>query len=288
MQIGKRQVLDEAAALFKEFIGLAGKADHNISANRSIGHGFMDLSDLLGVMPWAVLAMHPPENAVAAGLQWHMRVPGDAPRSGDQRDQLIAPVHGFDRADADFFYARMLQQRADKLFKTLLWLEVAAPAAQVDAAEHDLAIAGGDQRVGFFDHALQLHRAALAANAGNDAERTTVVAAILDFQIGARFFSDRIAGENRSCDQLRVGKDIAHQSESRCGKRHGFQGDKILRRAFMHAMVAKALLARTTLTGFRQKGWPRSGCGGNFRHTMLVRVANHPGRSEEHTSELQS
>src|SRR5579859_1289275 len=120
----------------------------------------------------------------------------------------------------------MLQQGADQLLNALLRLKVAAPAAQVDAAEHNLVIAGGDQRVGFLDHAVERHRAALATDAGNDAERTTVVASVLDLKIGPRFSPDHIPGKDRSCDQLGMRKDIAYQSESRSGKRHSFQRDK--------------------------------------------------------------
>src|SRR4029077_9495149 len=78
MQISKRQMFDKAAAFLKELIGLSGEADHYIGADRRMGHGFMDFSDLLRVMPRAVLAMHPPQNAVTAGLQWHMRVLGNS------------------------------------------------------------------------------------------------------------------------------------------------------------------------------------------------------------------
>ncbi len=41
--------------------------------------------------------------------------------------------------------------------------KVAPPASKVDARQHDLAIAVGDQRVHFAQHLLQLQRAAPAA-----------------------------------------------------------------------------------------------------------------------------
>src|SRR5579871_3024234 len=111
MQIGKRQTLDEAAAFFKQLVGFTGKTCHYVSANCSLWHGFMYLSDLLGVVPWPVFAVHPPQNMVTAGLQRNMSMLGDPWRLCHQSNKIIAPVHGLNRADADFFNAGMLQKR---------------------------------------------------------------------------------------------------------------------------------------------------------------------------------
>jgi len=46
------------------------------------------------------------------------------------------------------------------------------------------------------------------------------------FKLGRVFSRDVIAGEDRSCNQFGVGKDVADQSESRRGKRNGFQETK--------------------------------------------------------------
>ncbi len=62
---------------------------------------------------------------------------------------------------------------------------LAAPAAQVDAAQHDLAIAPA-QAAHLLDHLLRRRAAAAPAHERNDAERAAVVAAVLDLQIGAR------------------------------------------------------------------------------------------------------
>src|ERR1041385_5535707 len=175
MQISKRQALDKAAAFLKKLIGLAGKANHDVCADCSFRHGFMDLSDLLRIMPWAILAMHAAQNTVATGLQRNMRVLSDARRARDQGDQVVAPVHRFDGADAYLLNVCVLEQFTDKLLEVLLRLEVAAPTAQIDAAEHNLAIPRCHQRIGFFYDTIELHRAALPADTGNNAERTAVV-----------------------------------------------------------------------------------------------------------------
>src|SRR5678816_239470 len=117
MEIGKRQMLDKAAAFFKEFVSLAGKADHYVRADGSIRHRLMNLSDFVSVVPRAVLAMHLAQNAVTAGLQRSMSVLGDARRASYQRDQVVTPVHWLYGADANFFDARVFEERTDKLLK---------------------------------------------------------------------------------------------------------------------------------------------------------------------------
>ena len=149
----------------------------------------------------------------------------------------------------------MLNQRANQIFELLLRLEIAAPAAQVDTAEHNFTIARRDQRIGFFNQAIELHRAALASNAGNNAERAAIVASILNFQIRTRSFGDGFTREDRSRDQLSMGKDVAYQSEGGRGERYGFQRDKILLLlrpvGFMiiKPMIAKPMIAKPMIAG---------------------------------------
>ncbi len=98
--------------------GLAGKAGHHIGADRGGGHGGTDLFDLLAIVPGTIFAVHAAKHGIAAGLQRHVRVFGDARRRGHQFDQFVAPVHGFDRTDAEFLQRRFGQDGADQIFKS--------------------------------------------------------------------------------------------------------------------------------------------------------------------------
>src|ERR1700739_2510902 len=113
-------MLDEAAAFFEEFVGFAGEADYYVSRDGTVRYDLTDFSDIFCVVPRTILAMHLAQNAVTAGLQWNMRVLGDSRRVGDQGDQVVAPVHGLDRADANFFDAGVFEKRTHKLLKPLL------------------------------------------------------------------------------------------------------------------------------------------------------------------------
>jgi len=77
MQVGERQVSDEAARSFEFGIGFPRESGHDVSANRGGGHGSTNLFDLLAIVPGTIFAMHAPEHSVTAGLQGHVRVLGN-------------------------------------------------------------------------------------------------------------------------------------------------------------------------------------------------------------------
>ena len=64
--------------------------------------------------------------------------------------------------------------------------QIGAVAGDIDAGEHDLAIAVGDEPPHVVDHRAHRHRARIAAAIGNDAERAAMVAAVLHLHEGAR------------------------------------------------------------------------------------------------------
>ncbi len=115
MQIGEGQALDEGAGLLKIFFALAGKAHHDIGTDGGLGHGGMDALNAILVMPGTIAAMHQAQDAVAAALQRNMGVLGDARRGRDQGDEFVAPVHGFDRTDAQQGHAGALQNGLEEI-----------------------------------------------------------------------------------------------------------------------------------------------------------------------------
>ena len=96
MEVRKRQGFNERTCLLEFLVALAGKSDHNIGTNRGIGHGAAYALDSVCVMPRAILAMHAAQDSVAAGLQWNVRVLGDAWRRRDQFNQFDGPIHRLD------------------------------------------------------------------------------------------------------------------------------------------------------------------------------------------------
>ncbi len=84
---------------------------------------------------------------------------------------------------------------------------LAAPAAQVDAAQHDFAIAPR-QPAHLFHHLVGRGAAAAAAHERDDAEGAAVVAAVLNLQIGAGAVAGGIF--HGRGEKIALGEDIAH------------------------------------------------------------------------------
>ena len=106
--------------------------------------------DLLAIVPGTIFAVHAAENRVGlpdcSGTCACLAMRGDeATRSMSSSDQSIGLYGG----DAEFFEIGVGEDRADQGFEaaSVVGGEVAAPAAEIDAADHDFAVAGGDKGV---------------------------------------------------------------------------------------------------------------------------------------------
>ena len=78
-----------------------------------------------------------------------------------------------------------LQHAADEIAELRLAGKIIAPGGDVDARQHDLAIAIGDETAHLLDRLAGRHRARIAASEGNDAEGAAMIAAILDLHESA-------------------------------------------------------------------------------------------------------
>ena len=140
-------------------------------------------------MPGTIFAMHAAQHSITARLQGHVRMLGDAPRGSDQFDQFVGPVHRLDARDAEFFELRFQEYRAEQVLEVRLpafaSIQIASPAAEVDAADHHFAVACGHQRVHFANHLSQRQRPAVAADARDHAEGAAIVASVLHLEVGA-------------------------------------------------------------------------------------------------------
>ena len=160
-------------------------------------------------MPWPVFAMHGPQNFVTARLQRHVRMPGNAWVRGYKVDQFVAPIHRLHRADAELLQLGLLYDGPHQIGKALLRPQVPAPAPQINARDHHLAIARLDQLAHLAQYFFPGQRPAASAHRRNHAERAAVVAAILHFEVGPRAL--RAGGKYRRSEQLGMGEDVAHE-----------------------------------------------------------------------------
>jgi len=160
MQVGKGLGRDEVEAFAEERVGLAGEADHDIGTDGGVGEERADGAEALGVVPGAVAAMHAAEDGIGAGLQGQVgvaaearlqvagsgfEVAGSGLRGWVRRavftggevtvegEEIGGPVHRLDGTEAETGQAGPSQDGGDEVFEALRWIEIAAPAAEVDA-----------------------------------------------------------------------------------------------------------------------------------------------------------
>ncbi len=167
MEIAARQGAEEAEGLGELAIGLAGEAGHDVGSEGERGTGGAEERfDLLRVVPGAIAAVHAAEDGVGPGLEREMRVVGETttpatrtrrwgPRLlaailGEQRDEVVVPIHGLNGAEAEEREIGFVEDLADEarqrgLLLAGLGCEIAAPTAEVDAGEDEFPAPGGDE-----------------------------------------------------------------------------------------------------------------------------------------------
>src|SRR5581483_11387581 len=112
-------------------------------------------------------------------------MPRYARRFRHQPEQIVGKVHWLDGAEPDAFHASPGKQQAHKIGQTHTASRFAAPAAEIDAADHYFAVPRGEP-ADLRHHLFRRSAAAAASYIRNNAERAAIVAAVLYFQIGAR------------------------------------------------------------------------------------------------------
>ena len=142
----------------------------------------------------SIPAMHGAQNTVRAGLQRHVEMSRDARGCRDERDEILGDVLRLDGAEAQLLQIGFVEDPPDHLREIRTRGEVASIRAEIDAAENDFFRAGRNELSDFGDHDVRRQAATASANKGNHAVGAAVVAAILDFQDGARAISGNTLG----------------------------------------------------------------------------------------------
>ena len=164
-------------------VGLAGEANDHIGGQCDVGGMRSQGGDQVEVVATPVEATHALEYAVAAGLQWDVKVPAESRRRG-QLDQLGGEVVGIDGAETKPCRGDRRQQPPNERCEGVA--AVAAEGAQVDAGQHDLAIAIGDRLLRALDQCGLVLALRHAAGAPHDAVGAAVIAAVLHFEEESR------------------------------------------------------------------------------------------------------
>lgn len=97
---------------------------------------------------------------------------------------MVGEVHRLDGAQAETFDFCLAEDPLNQAGEPQPHSRFAPPAAEVDAAQHDLAVTPA-QGAHLLDHPVRRHAPAASADGGNDAEGAAVAAAVLNLQVGA-------------------------------------------------------------------------------------------------------
>ena len=207
MEIREGEALDEGERGGVILLGLTREAGDDIGADGSVRKKFADEFDAAGIVFRAIPAVHSREDAVGTGLQRHVEVTRKAIGRGEKFDEVAGNVEGLDGANTQAFDGSPIQDAAEKVNEFETRGEIAPPSAEVDAAEDDLAKTGYAKATEFFENLAKGEAARFATNERNHAERTTGVAAILNFESGASVIP--FSTENGSHKYFRLSEDVA-------------------------------------------------------------------------------
>ena len=217
MQVGEGPLFDEAQCGGVVGFGLAWEPGDDVGADSGIGKALVNELDAAGVMFGAIPAMHGREDAVRSGLQRHVEMRRKALAGGDEIDESEGNIERLDGADAEALDGSFVENAAKEIEKCDARRKIAAIGAEIDAAEHDFAITGTGEALNFRDNLFGRQAARFTAHERNHAKRAAGVAAVLDFQRGARVIPfpaehggnenfgeiEDVAGEN-FCDVVRA------------------------------------------------------------------------------------
>ena len=229
MQMREPAFLDQIERAGEHGLGLGRKTGDDVAAEHHVGPQPAHLSAERDGVGAQVPALHALQDEIVAGLQREMQV-RHQPRVGRERvEQVGIGLHRIDRGEPQPLELRhvfqdLLHQRAEPGRAR----KILAVAGEIDAGEHDLAIAARAQRAHLRHHLAHRHRTRIAAAIRDDAEGAAVVAAVLHLHEGARVpfdAVDEMRGGLRHRhdvvdDDLFLGRDAegARASTSRCAR----------------------------------------------------------------------
>ena len=184
VHFGKAAFLGKFQRSCKILLGFAGEAHDNVRSNCHIRHLRADFVHQLRKTLGIVRTVHSAQNLVAAALQRQMQVTLQARFLCHQLQQARFHLHGFQRTEAHTLHALnaqrclycVIQSNALAFLRQLL-----AVAAKVNADEHNLLVACGNQLANLLADAFHAAAAQRTTGKRNNAVGAVLVAALLNF-----------------------------------------------------------------------------------------------------------
>src|SRR5260370_35413452 len=169
-----------------------------------------DELDAARIVLGAVPAVHGGKNAVGPGLQRHVKMLRNAVCGSEQGDEIPRHIERLDRTDAQALDPGFVQNAAKQTNQLNARRKIAAIGAQIDATEHNFAVARLAEPLNLFEYLAGRKAAALPSHERNHAVRAAAGATVLDFQHppGVVSFSAR----DGSSQERRPLEEVAQQN----------------------------------------------------------------------------
>jgi len=184
VQIGHRQVREQTVGRSELLAGLAREARDHIDPDAGIREALVRGADTVRILRCGVAPPHAAQDAVAAALQWDMKMPAHLRVIRHERQDPVGEQVRFDGADADAVQVRdrheFLQQRQEA------GSGLTSVVADVHAGEDDLLVSTGHQSTRLREAFGNRLAPARATGQGDGTERAGVVASVLDLEEGSR------------------------------------------------------------------------------------------------------
>ena len=232
MQVGEGPLFNEMQRGGVVGFGFAGETSDNVGADGRMRQALVNELDAAGVVFGAVPAMHGSKDAVGSGLQGHVEVGREAIAGGDEIDERKRNVERLDGADAEALDGSFIEYALQEIQKCYARRKITAVGAEIDAAENDFAITGISEALDFLDYFFGRQAAGFPAHERNYAKRAASVAAILDFQRGARvipFPAEDGGDENFRESEDVAGEDARLTGQTLCVRQYRQTGRSVLR-----------------------------------------------------------
>ena len=207
MEIGECKRIDEAESGFMVGFRFARKTGNDVGSYGGMWKEFANEFYTAGVVLRAIPAVHGGEDIVRAGLERHVEMVGNAIRAGENSDEILRDVERLDGADAEAREWSFVEHVAQEIEEIGARREIAAPSAKIDAAEDDFLEAGIAQAANFGKDSVGQKAAAFAANERDNTEGAAIVAAVLNFEGGARVIP--FSAEGGGDEDVAGGEDVS-------------------------------------------------------------------------------
>ena len=186
MDRGQRRGFEEVFEAPKIGFALAGEADEDVGPEGRRGRALPKAIEDAEVAFARAGSAHGLEDLFGRMLEREMEMRTDRPRSGDMIDDLRPDEARIEGAQTDAEASRRIFDLPEKLEKRAFPLKVAAVGGKMDSRENGLPESPGRELGQPPPDDVGRNAPALPPDRGDDAKRARHVAAVLDFEKGAR------------------------------------------------------------------------------------------------------